>query len=469
MSTDDAVTFMVAGGKARFSGVLYNRLASVTSYDHTDKDVFTALDRTQFALDYRAPSVLHVYLEARVDWLFSAIGPDAAAAPRGTQKYVFTHIIEPREAYAELANDKIDFRVGNQVFTWGHNELISPVDVLNPLDLRDILSPDLYKLPVIAASTTVALGPRASVSLVVEPFFVPSQIPLLGQNFSVIAPGSTLERNLGKALGSIDRTLDSRLSQLQATKLPDDNPLNSTVGARLQYRLGHFDLAATGIYGWNRLPVVRLDPDLQQVLTNPAPAADATARVGQKVAANQQLVSSEYTRRAVFALDGATTIKAFTFKLDIAAAPHTTVYATTATPLALTELSGVAGADYAHGETLQLSLSFYANGYLQVPAGSVLSFVEPSKDTGARRRDVWQWGVVASARALLWHQRIELRARGIFDGSVLGGTVLATATYHLNHLHHLVLGGLFLGGRSGTLFDYFQRNNEVFYEYRFSF
>ncbi len=468
MSTDDAVTFMVMGGKAHFSALLFNRLASVTSYDRTDKDVFTALDRTQLALDYRAVELLHVYLEVRVDWLFSTEAPNASG-PSASQKYVFTHIIEPREAYAELQGDKINFRIGNQVLTWGHNELISPIDVLNPLDLRDVLSPELYKLPVLAANATVALGKRASVSAVIEPFFEPSQIPLFGQNFSLVAPGSNLERQLGSALGQIDRTLDSRLNQLAATKLPDDNPLNSTVGARLQYQPGCFDLAASAIYGWNRLPTVHLDPDLLQIVTSGTPPPDAIGRLTTKLAANLPLVSSTYTRRAVLGLDGAATINDFTLKLDVAAEPNTTVYSTTATPLSLTELSGTAGVDYARGDFLQWSVSAYANDYLQVPAAMLLAMIEPVKDVAAQRRAVWQWGIVASARWLFWKQRLELRLRGIFDGSVLGGTVLTTLTYHLNHLHHLVVGGLFLGGPSGTIFNYFQRNNEVFFEYRFAF
>ena len=252
----------LVGGTAQLSGELLTRLALDTKFDGYGEDVFEWRNRALLKLDYHRGSVLRVFVSARADWFASA--PRAGDGP--ARWVVFGEL---REAYVDFYTKWIDLRIGNQIFTWGANEAVAVADALNPLDTRDVLAdPQLFKVPVLAALATVALGEHASLRVVWEPFFVPNKIDVFGQDFAVLTPGRMYAQQVGELSRAIDPSLQSTVqSALVATKLPEMSPASSTVGVRLQGDLGPLELALSGIFGWNRTPDTYVDPDLAAVLT----------------------------------------------------------------------------------------------------------------------------------------------------------------------------------------------------------
>lgn len=56
--------------------------------------------------------------------------------------------IRLNEAWIEYSTENWDFRIGNQIFTWGQMESVNRIDVLNPRDFRDdVIEPGKIGIP----------------------------------------------------------------------------------------------------------------------------------------------------------------------------------------------------------------------------------------------------------------------------------------------------------------------------------
>lgn len=458
----------VVGGTAQLTGELISRFALDTKFDGHGEDVFEWRNRALLKLDYRRGSSVRAFVSARTDWFVSA--PQAGDGPARWVAFA-----ELREAYVDFYTQWIDLRIGNQIFTWGANEGVAVADALNPIDTRDILAdPQLFKVPVLAALATVALGEHASLRVVWEPFFVPNKTDLFGEDFSALTPGGMYQRQLGDLSRLIDPTLQATVqSALVGTKLPEMSPASSTVGMRVQGEFGPLELAASGIFGWNRTPDAHLDPDLAALLAGGINGFNANPSAGLTVLNKEQngatLLDVHYTRSGVVAFDGALALGDFTLKLDAGLNISQALYTSDLRTIHRAMLRGALGVDYHYGDNFQAAVTAYTNDVVSLEAGERLLFLEAASTSATGSRVAWTGGVLALIRAQLWEQRVALTGVAVYDVAAAEHALSARATYNFSDFHHLTAGVMFLQGPTASVFGYYHHNNQAWLEYRFSF
>src|SRR5690606_2673913 len=122
----------------------------------TQEDVVEWWNDFRLKIDHKV-SELKVYTEARL-----RLGV-VTERPRDRAAFALVNGADPkwasdvslREAYVDWRPGAWQLRFGQQIFTWGKNDLFAPADVLNPLDLRydpllGLVSPREAKVPVVA-------------------------------------------------------------------------------------------------------------------------------------------------------------------------------------------------------------------------------------------------------------------------------------------------------------------------------
>jgi len=108
--------------------------------------------------------------------------------------------------YLHFRHRKLTVRVGRMVLVWGRNPLLSPVNVLSPMDGERLLSAagtDDPRIPVTAARIKLELHP-VTLEAVYIPFFQPARHSFFGRDFSLLRPGM-----LESALGELSEMLPS--------------------------------------------------------------------------------------------------------------------------------------------------------------------------------------------------------------------------------------------------------------------
>ncbi|HVY61034.1 MAG TPA: DUF1302 family protein, partial [Planctomycetota bacterium] len=149
----------------------------------------------------------------------------------------------------------LDVKLGKQIFAWGTGDILNPTDVVNPVDYSDLI--DSEKIGVPAADAALYIGESSRVRLVLVPTYTPSRLPPEGHRFSPLPPGGVFfpAPTPSGVIGPVpvaDRDFPART--------PEDAQIALRGSTTVQVLDRGFDLSATYWYGWNRLPVLTIDP-----------------------------------------------------------------------------------------------------------------------------------------------------------------------------------------------------------------
>lgn len=188
----------------------------------------------------------HLLASLQSDYLW--FGPDDSMDDHGLELF---------EAYLHHATSDWDLRLGRQIVRWGKTDQISPVDNLNPQDLREFVIPELEdrKLPNWMARVRLFPG-DVTLEGVLIPFFEENRFDWTGNTWALLGMDSgglrIREDKPGQGLENVDWGLrasstfigwDVALSYLQATeksprlRFEPANPLGPTLHA--DYRRQH--------------------------------------------------------------------------------------------------------------------------------------------------------------------------------------------------------------------------------------
>jgi hypothetical protein len=138
----------------------------------------------------------------------------------------------------------IDAVIGKQIFAFGTADLLNPTDVLNPVDYTDLI--DSEKIGVFALDASVHPLDELELRAILIPTFTPSRLPLENERFSPIPPGGIFVEGPGGLLGPIE---------VARRKIPDGKDALQAA-FRISGSVRGWDLSATYVTGFNRLPVL---------------------------------------------------------------------------------------------------------------------------------------------------------------------------------------------------------------------
>ncbi len=374
----------------------------------------------------------------------------------------FKGFFEPMlgDAYLDVYTSAVDLRVGNQRIALGANAGLAPADGLNPRDLRESLlsgEPDDALLPVFALR---AQGGFKGLSWLVAyaPFFTPDRSFVFGQDESLLQPGLGPVFDNTRLDPSVEDLVQDRVLE---TKRPP--PFVGDVALRLS-REGRVKVGASWVWMNEKLPRVRLDHELSQVLATQAAGrrVDNAAAVSllNRFQAGETLATGTYARTHVFSLEGSTLVGQGQLDADVSYSPRTTYVDATFNPLDKATLTWVLGYSVAADSPVLYSVSYVGLAVPDVGATEQLVLLEPATAVGAARTAFFHLfsGFVAVP---LWKGRLELSLRAAFEP--IQRSFAAGPKVTLQGLGGLKawVGAEFYAGAAWTPFGYFSRNNKV--------
>ena len=423
--------------------------------DPDAEDVTMFLGRANLGVDVKLSDSVRAVVEARVRW--------HAAAQRGLARARAEFEGSVGDAFVDLYTRKVDLRVGYQVVAFGANAAFAPADALNPRDLRDgMLSgePEDGKIPAFAVRALGDVG-KVTVTAAYFPFFTPDRYEVFGQDQALLQPG------LGVSVPQqrLDRSIAEELQpHLLETRRPAAFGWLGDVGLRLQTPAGPVKLGASWVWANEKLPQVRLDPELQAALNASARGKDvdtATAlSLQNRLSAGEQLFTGTYGRQHVFSVEGSALVGPSQLDADLSYSPAQTFVDADLSPVSKAVVTWVLGISQAEDSPYVYSLIYLGMAVPEVDAAQMLFLVEPSTAQGAARTAFLHL-LVGTTGVKLWGDRLELSIRGAFELVQRSFALAPRATYLGWAGARLWLGAEFYQGPTFSPLGYYRRNNQV--------
>jgi hypothetical protein len=362
------------------------------------------------ANEVRDASGTYLLASVRSDYL--GFGPDPSSDDYDLKLF---------EAYIHHAVPGWELRAGRQIVRWGKTDQISPVDNLNPQDMREFFIPDLEerKLPnwmLRARAFPGDVGPFGAIALeaVFVPFFEENEFDWTGNTWALLGVENTgLRIDEDEPGGGLD---------------------NPDYGLRVAATVAGWDLAASWLSATEKSPRLSLNP------FNPkGPTLEA-----------------DYRRQNVFGFEFETTLDNFGFRGEGAYFDHQTLNTKDFAPSSSPVSYWVLGLDYI-GES-----DWYANVQL-----SHQHLFEYDENTLFLRQDNFYLNGELNREFLRGDLMLKLRyAVDIHDGGSF-----FTPEAILTHFKNLELSlgtNLFFGPKA-SLFGRYRDNNQLFFQAKYLF
>ena len=389
----------------------------------------------------------------------------AGSLPDDLDHFATRGSFEPsaRELYFAFFTSALDIRVGQQRVAWGRADAQSPNDVLNARDLRDPLQPeaDLAQIPTPLARVDWSFGSGA-LEGVWAPFFVPDEFDLYGSNWAIIQPDAPAGvRGFFKAMSSlVDRSLVDPFNRLiEQSRIPSPAAGNMAGGAKLSIAAGDVDFDAYYHYGFDRTPLLRMDPAFQDTLNHTdfsrVKAGDFGAAFSS-IQAGFPPITSEYVHRHHVGLDAGTVVGPIGLRLDVGYDTQRVFFHRDMTGTLSPAVQAVASVEYQTGDVRKVLLVEAAVLRVMDPVDSLL-FAAQTTFTGTCLLRVPLLG------------SFDGELRGVF--SVSPQSVILRPQLDWRATDHLAIevGGLWLTGEPWSIGSYFRRNAEVYANAKYSF
>lgn len=149
--------------------------------------------------------------------------------------------LELYEGYLSHATPGWDMRLGRQIVRWGKADQISPVDNINPQDMREFILPDLEERKMPNWMARIRLFPGdVTVEGIFVPFFESNEFDFSGNTWAL--------------LGSQPNGLRIRESK------PADSLDNADWGLRTATTIAGWDVALSYLYATEKTPHLRFEP-----------------------------------------------------------------------------------------------------------------------------------------------------------------------------------------------------------------
>ncbi|MFC1890524.1 DUF1302 family protein [Thermodesulfobacteriota bacterium] len=248
-----------------------------------------------------------------------------------------TKEIDLYEGYVLFTFGDFDLRLGKQILTWGATDLFSPVNIINPMNYRGFIDPQVedIRIPILLGSVDYYIGDY-SIQILYIPFFEQAQYDIYGTDFSVMKYTSIPSDidgiwgfliNLGiipdpAILDALDPgTADQILKALLSSSAPSDNMVDGAeLGLRFSGSSASIDFAVSYLYTRSDIPTIEIDPELIDLLVDgDLSFADYLAIVDMtNLSPASSLISTEFKRYHLLGLELSTTIKNITLNAECA-------------------------------------------------------------------------------------------------------------------------------------------------------
>ncbi len=327
---------------------------------------------------------------------------------------------ELREAYLDHTENHWGLRAGRQLVIWGAADGLRITDLVSPLDMTEFLAQDYddIRMPVNALRLFV-FNDKVRVEAIAVPAFEGYVLPVDASNpWSVLPTGSPLP--------VVWNDTGSR---------PAFHLSNFEYGGRLSVTLPGVDFSLSGLYTWNKMPVIQYAPSPTEITVSPQyyrmgfVGGDISKPLGQFVLRGE----------AAYNID-----KHFSYKPETMRQPQQ----------GFRSLNWLVGVDWYAPSEWMLSAQFSTEnifGYedcIMQERNNMLATLNVSKK--------------------LFNSTLQLSDFTYFDVSNKGWFSRFAADYALSDQIHLLAGFDWFGGDKG-IFGIYKNNSEVWVKAKYSF
>jgi hypothetical protein len=219
------------------------------------------------------------------------------------------------EGYIFWSTNSIDLTVGKQIIRWGKTDQISPVDNVNPQDLREFIVPDYEdrKIPNWLARLRLFYK-KYTIEGVYIPFFEPSRIDYFGTDWAVYQHLKEDVQDSSLLTPAFKEYVKGRYVN---ENIPPKTFENADWGIRLLRTISDWDLGLSYLYSWEDLPYYKSFPIKNLTLDGSASSDSLVSALAGTTNANEE-IEVEYRRQHIAGFEFETIVKDFGFRGEAA-------------------------------------------------------------------------------------------------------------------------------------------------------
>jgi len=356
------------------------------------------------------------------------------------------------EGYVEFSQEKWDLKVGNQIVRWGKTDEISPVDNLNPQDLREgiTLKMEDRKLPVFMAQARY-FWPAGTIEGIYKPYFRSAKTDLFGSDWATFGQLKAQVRHST----ALSQSLKDYLTGIKEREREYSTSLeNSELGLRFTGTTDNLDYGLSYLYTRNPLPFIENFPIKNINVSDPS----AEALLGQL--AQAQLLNEDilvtYQRNQVIGAELETTRGLFGLRGELSYMTDQVFLKSDLTSTSKHILHYVLGIDRT------FTNDWYAN--LQLYQRKIFSY-----DDRILFDHEFESGLFLRINKTLFHDKLRLNLDSFYN--LTDNSFYLNPEVELRYIDNLFISvGLnILDGKADTFLGYYGRNDQGYITAKFSF
>ncbi len=359
------------------------------------------------------------------------------------------------EGYLLYAHKNLSMTIGKQIVRWGKTDQLSPVDNLNPQDLRLFMLPELEerKIPLWMLRLQ-GFADNWSWEALYIPWFENSDIDYFNSDWSIFRhlTEDIKTSNLDPSFKAYaDRTI------IIDRDKPANNLGNGEFGGRLSATFGQIDFSLSYLYGWENQPTIKnfpigtlqVDGSFSQDNLEELPSQPGLIFRDERIAVT-------YKRQQVAGLEFETTLGPFGLRGEAAHFDRMSFLSSDLTSIRKPVFHTVLGLDYSSANDWYFNTQF---SYMKILnySNRILYFEDDNL------------ALMGEISKLIFNHNLELRLR--YNYTISDKSYYLEPTMTLKYFTNLEieLGANILGGNSDTLFGSFEETDQIFGRVKYYF
>ena len=218
------------------------------------------------------------------------------------------------DAYLKYNSTNWDLSIGKQRVRWGKSDQVSPLDNVNPDDLRQSVAVpyEQRKLSSWLANLKI-YGDKIKVETNLSPVFEKSEIEYLDSDWAIY-------RNLRQQLlgsSQLPSAIKSNIRDLDIHEdTPDLSPQNISAGVRITWQTEQSDFALSYRYGWETLPFIDSFP-IKNINYTPESSKEITTALNNAILTDEDIEIS-YKRQSTVGFEWESVLDYIGFRGEVA-------------------------------------------------------------------------------------------------------------------------------------------------------
>lgn len=358
------------------------------------------------------------------------------------------------EGYLKLSGDNWDISVGRQRVRWGKSDQLSPLDSINPEDMRQFITVDLEerKIPSWLARLRM-YGSRVTLETIFMPWFDESELDYFDSDWA-------LYRNLRQTIAEnvqLPQVIQNYAVNLHVHERQPSNSLNNMSGAlRLSWQTQRSDFAVSYRYGWQTLPTITSFPVKNIVFDG-----DPHSNPMQFLSKNNIVIAIEpvqacFKRQRIAGFEWESVFDSIGFRGEVAYIDHVSMLSSNLTSFDKKVAHLVTGIDYTSVDDWYFNLQ--TSWYRIFDYDKRILYFEQNNVS-----------LLGELRKTLWRGNLELSTR--YNYTVSDGSSYLQPAINIKYFPNIdaEIGLVFFSGDGDTLFGSYDKTDQVYAKIKFSF